>query len=168
MQEKNLRCTKKRSKKGYKKSYSPFVNVEGAFDDETDPLLHIGKDKVTNCGDENEKGYGIEYFDSSDNGSLVGSDADDVNAGRRKSRFPQYNPNVEVSEFCIGMVFRDGKQFKEAVRKYSRCVRRELKFMKNEPKRIRVKCIASAKCLGRIFASYNKQARGIQVKSFQE
>ena len=40
--------------------------------------------------------------------------------------------------------------------------------MKNEPKRIRVKCIASAKCLGRIFASYNKQARGIQVKSFQK
>ena len=73
--------------KGYKKSYSPFVNVEGAFDDETDPLLHIGKDKATNCGDENEKGYGIEYFDSSNNGSLVGSDADDVNAGRRKSRF---------------------------------------------------------------------------------
>ena len=76
-----------RISKGYKKSYSPFVNVEGASDDESDPLLHIGKNKATDCGDENEKGYGTEYFNSSNNGSLVGSDADDVNAGRRKSRF---------------------------------------------------------------------------------
>ena len=40
--------------------------------------------------------------------------------------------------------------------------------MKNEPKRIRVKCIASAKCPWRTYVSYSKQARGIQVKSFQE
>ena len=115
---------KGRLKKDYKKSYSPFVYVKGAFDDEIDPLLHIGKDKATDCGDENKKGYGTEYFDSSDNGSLVGSDADDVKVGRRKSRFSQYNPNVEILKFCIGMVFRDGKQFKEAVHKYSVCQKR--------------------------------------------
>ena len=74
----------------------------------------------------------------------------------RKNRFPQYNPNVKVLEFYIGMVFKDGKQFKEAVRKYSKCVKKELKFMKDEPQRIRVKCIASAKCPCRIFASYSK------------
>ena len=104
-----FRVYKGKSKKGYKKSYSFFVNVKSAIKDKTDPLLHIEKDKATDCGDENDRGYETKYYDSSDNGSLVGSDANDVNVRRRKKRFPQYNPNVKVLEFYIGMVFKDGK-----------------------------------------------------------
>ena len=60
------------------------------------------------------------------------------------------------------MVFKDGKQFKNVVRKYSRCVRMELKFVKNELRRIRVKCVVFGKYPWRIFVSYSKQARGMQ------
>ncbi|KAK8628911.1 hypothetical protein V6N13_009491 [Hibiscus sabdariffa] len=64
------------------------------------------------------------------------------------------------------MLFTDGKEFKDAIYKYSRCNRRELKIVKNEPKRISVKCIASANCPRRIYASTNRQTRCIQVKMF--
>ena len=136
------------------------MNVEGATDDETNPLLNIEQAKATEGGNQNQEGYETEYYDSSDNRSIVSSDAEDVTVGKRKSKFPQYNLNVEVPEFCIGMVFKEGKQFKKVVRKYSRCVRKELKFVKNELRRIRVKCVTSGKCPWRIFVSYSKQAKG--------
>lgn len=66
------------------------------------------------------------------------------------------------------MVFKDGKEFKEAIYKYSAFIKRELKIIRNEPKRIRVKCKAVAKCPWQIYGSYSKQARGIQIKSFKE
>ncbi|KAK8680429.1 hypothetical protein V6N13_109374 [Hibiscus sabdariffa] len=64
------------------------------------------------------------------------------------------------------MLFTDEKEFKDVIYKYSRCNRRELKIVKNEPKRISVKCTASAKCPWRIYASTNRQTRCIQVKTF--
>ncbi|KAK8633758.1 hypothetical protein V6N13_014596 [Hibiscus sabdariffa] len=67
-----------------------------------------------------------------------------------------------------GMLFKDGKEFIDAIRKYSKLSRRELKINMNEPKRLRVKCIASAKCHWRIFASYSRATRCMQVKSSQE
>ncbi|KAK8676545.1 hypothetical protein V6N13_142119 [Hibiscus sabdariffa] len=50
----------------------------------------------------------------------------------------------------------DGKQFKEAIRKYSKTSRRELKIIKNEPNRVTVKCIASAHCPWRIHVITNR------------
>ncbi|MBA0682256.1 hypothetical protein Goari_023988, partial [Gossypium aridum] len=60
--------------------------------------------------------------------------------------FPAYNPNSTSSHFCTGMMFKEGKQFKSTIRKYSMCCRREFKIFKNELNRVRVKCIASKKC----------------------
>ncbi|MBA0725235.1 hypothetical protein Golax_021835, partial [Gossypium laxum] len=57
--------------------------------------------------------------------------------------FCTYNPNSASPHFCIGMLFKDGEQFKSVIRKYSMCCRRELKIIRNEPNRVRVKCIAS-------------------------
>ncbi|MBA0757838.1 hypothetical protein Gotri_020900 [Gossypium trilobum] len=67
-----------------------------------------------------------------------------------------------------GMMFKDGEQFKSTIRKYSLCCRREIKIIKNEPTRVRVKCIASKKCEWEIFASYSNMFRCMQVKIFHD
>ncbi|MBA0876523.1 hypothetical protein Goshw_002463 [Gossypium schwendimanii] len=42
-------------------------------------------------------------------------------------------------KFSLGMLFNDGKQLKSAIRKYSKECRRQLKFIKNESKRVVVR-----------------------------
>ncbi|MBA0608844.1 hypothetical protein Godav_021019 [Gossypium davidsonii] len=79
-----------------------------------------------------EDGNKTEYFDSDDYGSILGSEDDDnTNICRRRSKFPTYNPNLASPHFCIGMLFKDGKQFKSTIRKYSMCCRRKLKIIRN-------------------------------------
>ncbi|KAG8501352.1 hypothetical protein CXB51_003535 [Gossypium anomalum] len=62
-------------------------------------------------------------------------DDDNTDVCKRRSRFPTYNPNSASRHFCIEMLFKDGEQFKSAIRKYSMCCRRELKIIMNEPNR---------------------------------
>ncbi|XVF62802.1 hypothetical protein PTKIN_Ptkin09bG0037500 [Pterospermum kingtungense] len=75
---------------------------------------------------------------------------------------------LEAAREKLRTVFKDGKEFREGIHKYSLVSRKALKFVRNEPYRIRVKCIAVAKCPWVIFASYSKIARGKQVKTFNE
>ncbi|KAK8669521.1 hypothetical protein V6N13_106949 [Hibiscus sabdariffa] len=115
-----------------------------------------------NTNENDSDDYNIDENES----SLASSDEEEDEATLRRKKFPKYNRNSESPQFCLGMLFTDGKEFKDAIYKYSRCSRRELKIVKNEPKRISVKCIASAKCPWRIYASTNRQTRCIQVKTF--
>ncbi|KAK8614276.1 hypothetical protein V6N13_122640 [Hibiscus sabdariffa] len=116
-----------------------------------------------NTNENDSDDYNIDANES----SLVSSDEEKDEATlRRRKKNPKYNRNLESPQFCLGMLFTDGKEFKDAIYKYLRCSRRELKIVKNEPRRISVKCIASAKCPWRIFASTNRQTRCIQVKTF--
>ncbi|MBA0776121.1 hypothetical protein Gotri_011169 [Gossypium trilobum] len=90
-----------------------------------------------------EDGNKTEYFDSDDHGSILASEDDDnTDVCRRRTRFPTYNPNSTSPHFCTGMLFKDGEQFKFAIHKYLMCCRRELKIIRNESNRVRVKCIA--------------------------
>ncbi|KAK8366482.1 hypothetical protein V6Z11_A02G122500, partial [Gossypium hirsutum] len=85
-------------------------------------------------------GNKTEYFDSDDHGSILGlEDDDNTNICRRRSRFLTYNSNLAGPHFFIGMLFKVGEQFKSTIRKYSMCCRRELKIIRNEPNRVRVK-----------------------------
>ncbi|KAG8501827.1 hypothetical protein CXB51_004124 [Gossypium anomalum] len=119
--------------------------------------------------DKEEEGNKTEYFDSDDQGSILGSDDNDnTDACKRRSKFPTYNPNSASPHFCIGIVFTDGEQFKFAIRKYLMCCERELKIIKNKLNRVRVKCIASKKRKWGIFASYSNMSRCMQVKSFHD
>ncbi|KAK8572475.1 hypothetical protein V6N12_028528 [Hibiscus sabdariffa] len=104
-------------------------------------------------------------YDSDDNESSFAS-SDEEEATLRRKIFSKYNRNSESPQFCLGMLFTDMKGFQDAIYKYSRCSKRELKIVKNEPKKISVKCIASAMCPWRIYASTNRQMRCIQVKTF--
>ncbi|MBA0704830.1 hypothetical protein Golax_017062 [Gossypium laxum] len=86
----------------------------------------------------------MNMLDSDEHGSLVGSDEDEEHEdGKRRSKFPLYNDKLK---FSLGILFKDGKQFKSEIRKYSKECRRQLKFIKNEPKMVVVRCIASPNC----------------------
>ncbi|XVF59285.1 hypothetical protein PTKIN_Ptkin07bG0263300 [Pterospermum kingtungense] len=125
--------------------------------DDIDPLIQYNEARDRqNVADQEAEGYGYQ-----------GSDLEE-DRGALRNDFPTYNHNSSILVFSLGMMFRNNAQFKNAIRKYSVCTRRELKIVKNEPKRIRVKCIASAECPWTIFASFSKQARGLQVKSYQD
>ncbi|KAL4342055.1 hypothetical protein GQ457_08G017750 [Hibiscus cannabinus] len=114
-----------------------------------------------NANENDSDDYNIDENES----SLASCDEEEDEATLRRKN-PKYNQNSERPQFCLGMLFTDGKEFKTAIYKYSRCSRRELKIMKNEPKRINVKCIASAKCPWRVYASKNRQTMCIHVKTF--
>ncbi|TYI39425.1 hypothetical protein ES332_A02G097600v1 [Gossypium tomentosum] len=100
---------------------------------------------------EKEDGNETEVWDSDEHGSLVEYDEDEEHEdGKRKmSKFPVYNDKLK---FSLGMLFKDGKQ-------------RQLKFIKNEPKRVVVRCIASPNCPWRIRASYSPVAKCLQIKT---
>ncbi|KAG8491458.1 hypothetical protein CXB51_014839 [Gossypium anomalum] len=109
----------------------------------------VGMDNVaTAVSEEEEDSHEAEVYDSNKHGSLVGSDEDEEheNGGRRKSKFPLYKDRPDPLKFSLGMFFKDSKQFKSAIRNYFKEYRRQLKFLKNEPKRVAVKCIASPNC----------------------
>ncbi|KAK5840102.1 hypothetical protein PVK06_008976 [Gossypium arboreum] len=85
-----------------------------------------------------------------------------------RSKFPLYSDKLK---FSLGMLFNDGKQFKSAIQKYSKEHIRQLdfiKFIKNEPKRIVVRYIASPNCPWRIRASYSPIAKCLQIMTFQD
>ncbi|MBA0841177.1 hypothetical protein Goarm_003683, partial [Gossypium armourianum] len=85
--------------------------------------------------EEVDDGNETEYFDSDDHGSIFESEDDDNTNVCRISSFRTYNPNSASPRFCIGMLFKEGEQFKSAIRKCLMCCRRELKIIRNEPNR---------------------------------
>ncbi|MBA0696007.1 hypothetical protein Goari_002596 [Gossypium aridum] len=81
-----------------------------------------------------------------------------------RSKFPLYNDKLK---FSLEM-FKDGKQFKNVNRKYSKECRKQLKFIKNKLKKVVVRFIASLNCLWRIRASYSSIVKCLQIKTFQD
>ncbi|MBA0747687.1 hypothetical protein Gogos_004581, partial [Gossypium gossypioides] len=106
---------------------------------------------VASRSGEEEDGNDTEVWDSDEHGSLVGSNEDEEHEDGKRKKEEQ-----------------DGKQFKSAIRKYSKECRRQLKFIKNEPKRVVLRCIASPNFLWRIRASYSPVAKCLQIKTFQD
>nr|KJB65227.1 hypothetical protein B456_010G085000 [Gossypium raimondii] len=100
-----------------------------------------GMDNVATAVSEEEDRNETEVYDSDEHGSLVRSDKDEEHEdGERR-----------ISN--LGMLFKDSKQFKSVIRNYFR----QLKFLKNEPKRV-----------VRILASYNPVAKCLQNMNFQK
>ncbi|KAK8519279.1 hypothetical protein V6N13_133206 [Hibiscus sabdariffa] len=129
------------------------INFEESKGDQERSEMNVQED--VEFEEEHEKGtimeycHDTEYYDSDDHGHITKcslEEEDDEFCAKMRSMFSVYNPNHENPEFCIGMLFKNGKEFKDAIRKYSKLSRRELKIIRNEPKRIRVKCLASTKC----------------------
>ncbi|MBA0650255.1 hypothetical protein Goklo_017696, partial [Gossypium klotzschianum] len=92
-----------------------------------------GVDNVTAASiREEEDGNETEVWDSDEHESLVGFDEDEEHedSERRRNNFPLY---CDKLKFSLGMLFNNDKQFKSAIRKYSKKCRRQLKFIKNKP-----------------------------------
>ncbi|KAB2024395.1 hypothetical protein ES319_D06G085000v1 [Gossypium barbadense] len=129
--------------------------ADGEGDVERDQLLEKimewfgssidGMDNVATVVSEEEDGNETEVYDSDEHGSLVRSDKDEEHEdGERR-----------ISN--LGMLFKDSKQFKSVIRNYFKECRRQLKFLKNELKRV-----------VRILASYNPVAKCLQIMNFQK
>ncbi|TYH25197.1 hypothetical protein ES288_A03G150200v1 [Gossypium darwinii] len=83
-----------------------------------------GLDNVATARSGEEKdGNETKVWDSDEHGSLVEFDEDKEHEDgeRRRSKFPLYNDKLK---FSLGMLFKDGKQFKRAIQKYSKECRR--------------------------------------------
>ncbi|MBA0858003.1 hypothetical protein Goshw_020071 [Gossypium schwendimanii] len=93
-----------------------------------------GKSKPQEAHDEGIReanGHEIDYYESDDHGSIVEFSSKDEHehGARRRRKFPVYNPNHENPKLCLKMLFRDGKDFKDAIRNYLKVSRRELKIV---------------------------------------
>ncbi|PPS19360.1 hypothetical protein GOBAR_AA01208 [Gossypium barbadense] len=116
-------------------------DVEGVKADREDGMDNVA---IAVSGEE-EDGNEAEVYDSDEHGNLVRSDKDEEHGdGERKTS-------------NLGMLFKDSKQFKSAIRNYFKECRRQLEFLKNEPKRV-----------ARILSSYSPVAKCLQIKNFQE
>ena len=106
--------------------------------------------------------YEIEYVDS-DECNWVDTDEDEgVTGGRRKQKFPPYNPNSSRVIFVVGMTFEGPDQFKEALARYSIMEKYELKFTKNTKQYVRTRC-KKPQCPWYILASKDGKTEVFQV-----
>ncbi|XP_039155395.1 uncharacterized protein LOC120286880 [Eucalyptus grandis] len=113
-----------------------------------------------------EVGYQTEYYET-DEDEHLGSDLEleNDNFTRRRSNFPRYDPNCAIPVFIVFMIFDSSRQFKEALIKYSVVERREIKFIKNEKKCVRAKCVSES-CPWRISGSIDARSGSFHVKTY--
>ncbi|OMO51020.1 Transposase, MuDR, plant [Corchorus capsularis] len=143
------------------------VAVEPCSDFEIeDPLLQ----RLRNIENEQPAGEGtsivvIAAFDSEDDNDNEDAGTIDEEGRWHPSGFLRYNPTLEKPEFETGMVFTDVYQFREALTKYALADQKQLKFVKNDKNRVRVKCDTTDNCPWTIFASDCKISKGFAVKS---
>ncbi|OMO89493.1 Transposase, MuDR, plant [Corchorus capsularis] len=144
---------------------------EGEDDVDADPLEEIFRNirerELTTTNDEVvevQRGYESDNYLSDEARSLVNSDGDldHDDATSRRSRYPRFNFNAAIPEFAKTMVFIDHEQFRYAIKKYSLASKKELRFVKNEPRRLRVKCKVTDSCPWRIYAAWNEEIRAVQ------
>ncbi|XP_038702898.1 uncharacterized protein LOC119999417 [Tripterygium wilfordii] len=64
------------------------------------------------------------------------------------------------------MLFDSNAEFKDALHNYAIMTRHDIRYTKNEPNRCRAKCIGAVDCPWHIFASFNKEVGGFQIKTY--
>ncbi|TYJ15670.1 hypothetical protein E1A91_A10G199100v1 [Gossypium mustelinum] len=110
----------------YVGDFATLDGVDNAADEYADDFATSDRlDNVAAARTREEDGNQTKVWDSDEHGSLVESDEDEEHEDgeRRRSKFPLYNDKLK---FSLRMLFKDGKQ-------------KQLKFIKNEPKRVVVR-----------------------------
>ena len=116
---------------------------------------------VIHCADPNssdqalEGGDGVPYFDS-DGDASYDEDSDGV-VTRRKCRFPIFDSSAETPQFCVDMCFRGRDELKDAVERYALKMKTNIKYVKNDLKRIRVVCRWKG-CPWLLYTSHNSRS----------
>ncbi|XP_039169827.1 uncharacterized protein LOC120294026 [Eucalyptus grandis] len=114
-----------------------------------------------------EGNYQTDYYETDGDESLEFDVEPEDEVTRRRSRYPRYDPNCIVPVFTTSMMFDDGRQFKDAVKKHSVVERREIKFVKNEKKFVRAKYVY-VNCPWKISASFDVRTGSFHVKAYHE
>ncbi|GLU04917.1 hypothetical protein SLE2022_220450 [Rubroshorea leprosula] len=118
------------------------------------------EDRESNYADSDDPGAWEFHWNSDDEDDiLVQPEPDHV-----VSRNVYYNPKWKVPYFDIGMRFKDAKQFRLAVCKYSIQKQAQLRKVRNERTRVRFRCQTG--CKWELFASYDPKYECFVVKTY--
>ncbi|XVF17355.1 hypothetical protein REPUB_Repub10bG0113900 [Reevesia pubescens] len=114
------------------------------------------------------KGYEYDYLDSSNpedyESEQFGEDGKGVHHVKKSESRPKYDPRCLIPVWELGMRFHNNKQFKEAVKKYAFAQGVQFRFKKNEPKRVRVRCMEG--CPWSLFASHDSRNHCFVIKTY--
>ncbi|XVF30899.1 hypothetical protein REPUB_Repub16aG0098000 [Reevesia pubescens] len=109
-----------------------------------------------------------ESTNSSDPGDYEseqsGEDKKGVHRVKKSKSGPRYDPRCLIPVWELGMRFQNNKQFKEAVKKYAFAQGVQLRFKKNEPKRVRVRCMEGYPLS--LFASHDSRNHCFVIKTY--
>ena len=117
------------------------------------------------CIPDEDGGYDTPYASSCSDESLeMDSDGELHTTG---FNYPRYNKSDPTQVLCIGMKFVSKKQFMKAIVKYALAERRQVRFIRNEKKRCRVKCDWES-CPWVCLASTNSRTSSWQIATLSE
>ncbi|CAN1153666.1 hypothetical protein LINPERPRIM_LOCUS14845 [Linum perenne] len=85
----------------------------------------------------------------------------------RKSLYPKYDRNSARPFFETTMTFTSMKEVRDAIRKHAIVERRDLRWVKNDPTRVRLTCKWKV-CGWLFFASMNNRFKVFQLKNYKE
>nr|GMD97534.1 uncharacterized protein LOC109154411 [Ipomoea batatas] len=97
--------------------------------------------------------------------SLDGSDSERECNGP-ENVFQERNLKKDGFKFVLGMIFRSASEFKWAVKYHEAMRRKDVKFIKNEGRRVRVCCRHSDICNWTIFGSRSNPRCPFQIKTY--
>nr|GMD14616.1 Zinc knuckle family protein [Ipomoea batatas] len=98
--------------------------------------------------------------------SLENSDASDGELNVLENVFQESDLKKEGFKFVIGMIFKSADEFKWAVKYHEATRRKDIHFIKNEGRRVRVICRHSSICKWTIFASRSNPRSPFAVKTY--
>ena len=110
-----------------------------------------------------EGGDGVEYFDS-DGDASYDEDSDGAFT-RRKCRFPIFDSSADTPQFAVDMCFRGKDQLKDAIERYALKMKINIRYVKNEKKRIRAVCRWKG-CPWLLYASHNSRSDWFQIVTY--
>jgi hypothetical protein len=111
----------------------------------------------------NEFGDGIAYFDSDEDASY--DDDSETDAKRRKCKFPIFDSHAETPQFALDICFRGKKELKDAIQRYALKMKVNIRFPKNDKKRLRAVCSWKG-CPWLVHASYNSKTDWFQIVTY--
>ncbi|CAH9109002.1 unnamed protein product [Cuscuta europaea] len=133
------------------------------------------KNKTTTdelLSDEEDEGVSSQYYDSDEPPSYYSeSEKEEVQISEVQSKVqerhkvPSYNPASESKELELDMLFEDGIQFKTALINYAVHNKRDIRWVKNEPRRIQAQR-ENKKCPFKCTTSWAEQYKCIQMKTW--
>ncbi|XP_066374845.1 uncharacterized protein [Miscanthus floridulus] len=101
-----------------------------------DDVIYEGVDsRPQNEQEDEDDGNNTPYLDSSDAEYI-----DELGGTGQGSLYPRFNKKKPVVKFKLGMKFSSKKQFKKAALKHGLDERKVIRFIKNDPKRVRAIC----------------------------